>query len=421
MLQSDRNEKLMAVIFIGIDRFKNINESLGHSIGDELLIQMTERLAVIEDSFIARFSGDVFSMVVSNMNTIDAAVYATKLIQQRMSEPFTIMGHDLYVTASIGVTVYPLCYGGKDQLISHAESAMHYSKESGGNRVSCFDNKMTIKGKKRFFIETDLRKAVERGQFEVYYQPQVAVQNRRLIGMEALLRWNHPEHGLISPDSFIPIAEETGLIIPIGKWVLEESTRQVAEWAAKGYGMLRVGVNISAQQFENTHLQKDIEGVLSSSGLLPCSLDLEVTESSAMRDARKTISILNQFKEMGVQTSMDDFGTGYSSLSYLKMMPLHTLKIDRAFIKDINAVGENGELAKMIISMCHALGLNVIAEGVETEAHMQFLLKHECIEAQGYLFSPPVQAKAFEEILVQYNSPAIGNDRLVDRDEIIFY
>ena len=288
---------------------------------------------------------------------------------------------------------------------------MHYSKNLGGNRISCFDQQMTHIGKKRLYIETDLRKALDKEQFEVFYQPQVSVENRRLIGMEALIRWNHPEHGLISPDNFISIAEDTGLIVPIGQWVLETAAKQVAEWTNKGYGLLRLGVNLSAIQFENDELVNEIEKVLSSSGLPPCSLDMEVTESAAMRDVKKSIEILNAFSEMGIQTSMDDFGTGYSSLSYLKMMPLQTLKIDRSFVKDIDSQGENGELARMIISMCHTLGLNVIAEGVENEGHMNFLLQHDCIEAQGYLFSPPVNKYKFEEILNNYSNTDIKYDK----------
>ena len=411
MDDNDKNSKLMGVVFIGIDRFKNINDSLGHSIGDELLIKITERFKSFEDIEVARFSGDVFSLAIPDMSTIDGIVYEISQIQSALSEPFNVSGHELYITVSIGVSVYPLHYGGKDELINNAESAMHYSKNSGGNRISSFDKQMTVTGKRRLFIETDLRKAIDKEQFEVFYQPQVSVHNRRLIGMEALIRWNHPEHGLISPDDFIPVAEETGLIVPIGQWVLETATRQVAEWINNGYGLLRVGVNLSAMQFENTDLVKDVENALSRSGLLPCSLDLEVTESSAMRDVNKTISILNTFSEMGVQTSLDDFGTGYSSLSYLKMMPLSTLKIDREFVKDITANGENGELARMIISMCHTLGLNVIAEGVETEEHMQFLAQHECIEAQGYLFSPPVDKVKFEGILNQFSESSIEYTR----------
>lgn len=413
MLNADKSEKLLGVVFLGIDRFKNINESLGHSVGDELLIEIKESLSGYDQYLVSRFSGDVFAIGMPDMCTIDNIIYEASEIKNILSDPYNIAGHELYVTVSIGISVYPLHYGGKDELINNAESAMHFSKNSGGNRISCFDRQMTYIGKKRLFIETDLRKALDKDQFEVYYQPQVAVQNRRLVGMEALIRWNHPEHGLISPDDFIPIAEETGLIVPIGQWVLETATKQVAEWINKGYGLLRVGINLSAIQFENNNLILDVEKVLSQSGLLPCSLDLEVTESSAMRNVKQTISILNAFSEMGVQTSMDDFGTGYSSLSYLQMMPLHTLKIDRAFVKDIQHDGKNGDLARMIISMCHSLGLNVIAEGVENEGHMNFLLKHQCIEAQGYLFSPPVNKIEFGKILDNFSTSNIEYEKPV--------
>ena len=405
MESSDENEKLMAVLFVGIDRFKHINDSFGHSVGDDLLVQISERISKIEDCFVARFSGDVFSVVVTNMSTIEKAEMLANSIQEDMVKMFEVQDHDIYITVSIGFSIYPLCHGGKDQLLNHAEAAMDYSKKYGGNKIFCFDKKKTSLHRRRLFIETDLRKAIEKDQLELHYQPQVTVQNRRLIGMEALIRWNHPEHGMINPDDFIPIAEDTGLILPIGQWVLEEAARQASDWVEKGYGLLRVGVNLSPLQFDNEKLVQNVEEVIHNSGLLPCSLDIEVTESSAMRNMDQTIKMLNMFKELGIQTSIDDFGTGYSSLSHLKEMPIHTLKVDRAFVKDIKAGGKNGELAQMIISMCHTLGLNVIAEGVENEDHMQFLLRNKCIEAQGYLFSPPVSAEKFEELLqTEYNS-----------------
>jgi len=404
MVENDRNEKLIGLIFVGIDRFKNINEGLGRNVGDELLLSITNRLNILDDCFIARFSGDVFSITVENNTTIDNILNVTTLIRKLVENPFKIDGHEIYITVSMGVSVYPINNADKEKFINHSETAMYYSKNLGGNRISCFETSMIKTGKKRLFIETDLRKAIEKEQFEIFYQPQVSVENRRLIGMEALIRWNHPRFGVISPDDFIPIAEDTGLILPIGEWVLEEATKQVATWINDGAGLLRVGINISPKQFENKLLSNTINKALSNSGLMPCSLDLELTESSAMRDIKQTIAILNEFKEMGVQTSLDDFGTGYSSLNYLRTMPLHTLKIDRAFIRDIKYNGQHGELAKMIISMCHALGLNVIAEGVETEGHLEFLRQHECSEAQGYLFSRPVDKFSFEQIIHDFST-----------------
>jgi len=411
MVENDDNNKLLGLIFIGIDRFKNINDSLGHSVGDEIIVSLGEKLSQLEGTLVARFSGDVFAVAVIDMESVDNVVFSTQKIKQAVSEPFNLCGHDIYMTLSMGVAIYPLHNGDKEQFINNAESAMHYSKNSGGNRISCFETKMITSGKRRLFIESDLRKAIDKEQFEVYYQPQVSVETRRLIGMEALIRWQHPKYGLISPDDFIPIAEETGLILPIGEWVLEQAARQVAQWTESGYGYLRVGVNISPLQFESKSLIKTVEKVLAKTRLPPCCLDLELTESSAMRDLKQTITLLNMLREMDVQTSLDDFGTGYSSLSYLNTMPLHTLKIDRAFVRDINGNGRHGELAKMIISMCHALGLNVIAEGVETEEQMQFLLQNACIEAQGYLFSRPVNSQEFEKILKQYGNTGIAYDR----------
>lgn len=399
--KADNNETLLGIFFIGLDRFKNINSSFGHYAADAILKTTADRLRSLEPGQFstARFSGDEFVVVAEQLASVDDADAVIKHLMELFTAPFFVDEQELFITVSIGIALYPLSYGGKEQLIKDAESAMFHAKRQGGHRHEYYHLEIGKRLSNRLSIETSLRKALDNNEFEVYYQPQVAVPTQRIIGMEALVRWNHPERGLVSPDDFIPIAEETGLIVPLGSWVMETAAAQVAAWKDQGFGLLRVGINLSARQFQDKDLAKEVADVISKTGILPPSLDMEVTESSVMNDIEQTIRVLNQFKEMDIQTSMDDFGTGYSSLSYLQQMPLHTLKIDRAFIKDIQPDGTNGEIAKVIIAMCHALGLNVIAEGVETEEQMQFLSKYECNEAQGYLISRPLPTAEMESLL----------------------
>ncbi|MDH5573762.1 MAG: GGDEF domain-containing phosphodiesterase, partial [Gammaproteobacteria bacterium] len=329
-------------------------------------------------------------------------------------EPFLLDNKEVFVTVSIGITLYPSVHSDKTQLVKDAQSAMVQAKKLGRDRHEYYREEIGRSFCKKLSLETSLHKALENDEFEVYYQPQVSVFNRRIIGMEALIRWNHPEWGVVSPDDFIPLAEETGIIVPIGSWVMETAARQAVLWREQGFGLLRIGINLAAKQFQDKDLAKEVQDVIGKTGILPPSLDLEITESSAMSDVSRTISVLNQIDEMNVQISMDDFGTGYSSLSYLQQMPLHTLKIDRAFIKDIQPNGTKGEIAKVIIAMCHTLGLNVIAEGVETEEHMSFLKKHDCNEAQGYLISRPLPAHEMEELLLQTTAIQNENNKVED-------
>ncbi|MDP1558713.1 MAG: EAL domain-containing protein [Nitrosomonas sp.] len=401
LTQSDQREELFGMFFIGLDRFKNINSSFGHHAADNILKSVANRLRAHEneDLVAARFSGDEFVIIAKQLTSnIDVEAIAQRL-KETFAEHFFVEIREVFITISIGIVTCPLIELDEKQVIQNAESAMFQAKRQGRNRHEYYRDEIGNQFNKRLHLETNLRKALDNGEFEVYYQPQVSVHNRRIIGMEALIRWNHPELGLVSPDDFIPIAEETGLIVPIGSWVMESAARQTVTWRDKGFGLLRIGINLSAKQFQGKDLAKEVADVISKTGIMPPSLDLELTESAVMNDIGRTIVILNQLKEMGTQTSMDDFGTGYSSLSYLQQMPLHTLKIDRAFIMNIQPDGSNGEIAKVIIALCHALGLNVVAEGVETEDHMKFLSKHECNEAQGYLFSRPLPAVEMEKLL----------------------
>lgn len=401
LAMSDQHEKLAGIFVLGLDRFRNVISSLGHEASDRLLIAAAERLTTLTTNNIsvAHLSREEFALVANDLATVNQADTIAQQISDLFATPFFINGQEIFLDFSVGIALYPLFDDAKADLLRCATTAMLHAKSQGGNRFVYFSQTIGRQISNRLDMETNLRRALERQEFEVYYQPQVAVPNQRIIGMEALVRWHHPERGLILPDDFIPIAEETGLIVPIGSWVMETAARQVAKWRDQGFGLLRVGINLSPRQFQDKDLATEVQEVIHNTGITPPCLDMEITESAAMHDVERTIGILNQLREIGVQSSMDDFGTGYSSLSYLQRLPLSTLKIDRSFIEEITGDGEHGELARIIIAMGHTLGLNVIAEGVEREEQMRFLLKHQCSEAQGNLISKPLSATDFEALL----------------------
>ncbi|MDH5436087.1 MAG: EAL domain-containing protein [Gammaproteobacteria bacterium] len=397
---SDKNT-MQAVYFIGLDRFKLINDTLGHATGDKLLKEISERLSDYskEGFIIGRFSGDVFSVISPQLQDINEANLVAQKFIDDVSKKIIIDEHELFVTASIGITLFPLENESVGTLLKAADSAMFNAKTSGGNRYLYYDANLNLEVTRKMTMESDLRKAIVNNEFVLYYQPQVNTETRRIVGMEALIRWMHPEKGLISPLDFIPVAEESGLIIPIGEWVLKQACIQTAIWVDT-YGPLCVGVNLSARQFTDNNLSEKIETILKETNLAPENLDMEITESIVLNDMQETIAMLQQFRDRGISTSMDDFGTGYSSLSYLHQLPIDTLKIDRAFIKDISPASANsGAIARAIIAMAHSLGMNVIAEGVETEYQYSYMKRYGCDEIQGYLFSPPVPAEHFESML----------------------
>ena len=390
-----------AVLFVGLDRFKLINESLGHSDGDLILKQIADRLAtLVRDGFtVARFSGDVFAISTSELKNADEASGIARNIKEMIAQPVVLKENEYFLTSSTGITLFPIEENSSEALYRATETAMNNAKHSGGNRYLYYDATLNIKAARKLDIEKGLRKALDNNEFRLFYQPQVDVQTRKIVGLEALVRWDHPENGIISPLDFIPVAEECGLIIPIGEWVLEEACQQVRQWTNK-YEPLSVGVNLSAKQFMQEGLSQKIKNIISRTGIAPQSLDLEITESIVLNDIQETIDILQDFRDIGVSTSMDDFGTGYSSLNYLHQLPIDTLKIDRAFIKGIGNNGpDNGGIARAIIAMAHSLGMSVIAEGVETEYQFNFLARYQCDEIQGFLYSPPVPAEKFEEML----------------------
>ncbi|MEO5657153.1 MAG: EAL domain-containing protein, partial [Nitrospiria bacterium] len=399
--QSQRTGAAMALFFLDLDRFKAINDTLGHVIGDLLIQAVAERLTgcVRESDTVARFGGDEFTIVVTNLaQGADAAKVAQKILDA-LSKPFLLGGPELFITTSIGITLFPGDEESIDGLLRNADAAMYRAKESGRNAYQFYAAEMNDHAVERLALENSLRHALERGEFLVHYQPQVDLGTGRISGAEALLRWRHPELGLISPARFVPIAEDTGLITPIGEWILRAAAEQGQAWRTAGLGPMRMAVNLSARQFTDRGLIQTIARVLGETGFPADSLDLELTESTIMHNAQATIATLHELKRMGVRFSIDDFGTGYSSLSYLKRFPIHILKIDPSFVRDVATNGTDAAIATAIIALAHSLHLTVIAEGVETQEQLEFLRANGCNEIQGFLFSRPLTAEAFTTLL----------------------
>ncbi|MDI3547347.1 MAG: hypothetical protein PWR10_999 [Halanaerobiales bacterium] len=398
-----RNRQKLAVLFLDLDRFKNINDTQGYNVGDQLLQGVAERLTdlVREDDTVARMGGDEFILLLPEIAQAENATKIAKKILEAFKQPLMIGGHEFYITSSIGIVFYPNDGEDAETLLKNADIAMYRAKEQGGNNYQLYDPMMNVKASERLVLENSLRYALEREEFVVYYQPQVSISTGKIIGMEALIRWQHPEWGLLSPAEFIPLAEETGLIIPIGEWVLRTACAQNKAWQEAGYPPVHVAVNLSARQFQQQNLVETVTRVLKETGLEPHYLELEITESIAMQNADFTIVMLRHLEEMGIHISIDDFGTGYSSLSYLKHFPLDTLKIDQSFVRDLTIDPNNKAIVIAIIAMAHSLKFKVIAEGVETQEQLAFLKQQQCDGIQGYLFSKPLPAEAFEKILMR--------------------
>ncbi|WP_282936779.1 EAL domain-containing protein [Paenibacillus sp. RC67] len=399
--ESERNGNRIAVIFFDLDRFKVINDTLGHHIGDQLLQALARKLHIYvkEHNVVARFGGDEFMILLSQTTHIDEPVQLAKGILNLVKEPFLIEEHELFVTASIGISLYPDDGLDAETLLKNADNAMYRSKEKGGNSYHYYHPDMNKRSLHKLNMEIHLRKALERKELCIFYQPLVDLHNGHIYGMEALVRWQHPEWGMISPAEFIPLAEETGLIIPIGNWILKESCIQTKRWADSGYPPLCVSVNISAIQFHQPQFIPLIQQVLNETGLAPEHLCLEITENVAMNNIPQVIETMHHLKELGVRISIDDFGTGYSSLSYLKRFRVHTLKIDQSFIRDVTSDEDNAAIVTALIAMSHQLKIKSLAEGVETEEQLEFLQSQGCDEIQGYIFSKPTSADEFECML----------------------
>jgi diguanylate cyclase (GGDEF)-like protein len=395
--QAERSKLNCAVIFVDLDRFKTINDSLGHTVGDELLRAVGARLQTLvraEDT-VSRLGGDEFVILLREVIDADNAAQVGDKILAELRLPFRAHEKELYITPSIGISLYPLTGHTAQMLITQADAAMYNAKQEGRNGCRLFASEMSTFFPERLMMENDLRHAVARREFALYYQPKVDLTNGSVVGMEALLRWQHPSKGLVSPDEFIPLAEDTGLIVPIGRWVIEEACAQNKAWQRAGMPHLRVAINISAVQFKQKDLLDTIKYALETSGLSPEFLEVEVTETVVMQNASQAIVTLEKLSEMGIHVSIDDFGTGYSSLSYLKRFPIDKLKIDRSFIREISSDRDDAAIVRATIALAHNLRLRVIAEGVETEDQLQFLRALGCDEYQGYYKSKPVPANEF--------------------------
>lgn len=400
IVQSARMKGSVGVLFLDLDRFKGVNESLGHKAGDQLLRTVAERLRVCvrESDTLARVGGDEFVVILSIVADEDGVSSAASKILAIISEPFVIEEQELYLTASIGVAVYPTDGADVPTLLKHADLAMYQAKDMDRNNFQFFSSDLNVRVMERMVLESSLRRALERNEFELFYQAQVDVVERTIIGFEALLRWHHPELGMISPEKFIPLAEETGLILSIGEWVIRTACRQAKAWQDAGLPPVRMAVNLSGKQFR-TKLDQVVASILLETGLGASWLELELTESILMRNAAENQQLLQSLSGMGCSLSIDDFGTGYSSLAYLKNFPLGRLKIDRSFVRDIITNPDDRAIAKIIIDMAHTLKMEVTAEGVEDYDQLELLKSYGCREIQGFLFSKPLAATAAEALL----------------------
>ena len=391
----------IAVLFLDLDRFKHINDSLGHVVGDQLLQAVAVRLerCVRESDTVGRQGGDEFVVVLSELEAAEnAGISAAKLLAA-LTLPYHIGSHDIIVPVSIGVSIYPDDGEDAETLIKNADTAMYHAKENGRNNYQFFKQEMNIRASERQFIESGLRVALERKEFSLHYQPKVDLGTGAITGVEALLRWKHPERGFIPPAQFVPIAEDTGLILPIGHWVLSEACRQSREWIDAGFAPVPMAVNISAVEFRSKDFVENVRAILKKSGLDPRCLELELTESVLMKHAESTVSMLKALKEIGVQLTVDDFGTGYSSLSYLRQFPIDALKVDQSFVHEISSRTDDAAIVSAVISMGNSLKKRVIAEGVETREQLDFLTAEGCEEAQGYYFNRPMVANQFAKLL----------------------
>jgi len=400
-----RDRRMVAVLFIDLDRFKNVNDSLGHQIGDRLLQSVAERLTACtrESDTVARIGGDEFVVVVPDLNEQQDAGNVAQKVLEALSRPFRIFGHEVHITPSVGICAYPRDGEDVETLMRNADTAMYHAKGMGRNNYQFFTVEMNAAAQHRLALENDLRRALERSELTLHYQPQLDLQTGDIIGFEALARWRHPERGMVPPSQFIPVAEETGLIDRLGDWVLEQACAQAVEWQAAGFPHLQVAVNLSAHQFRREEAAESVARVLAQTGLPPARLELEITESVLIQHAEQVLAKFKVLNDMDVQLSLDDFGTGYSSLSYLKRFPIDKLKIDQSFVRDISTDPDDAAIVTAIIAMAHSLGLEVIAEGVETKEQLAFLKLLGCDKAQGYYFSKPLPAEEFLALLHSWN------------------
>ncbi|MGZ8265043.1 MAG: putative bifunctional diguanylate cyclase/phosphodiesterase [Burkholderiales bacterium] len=389
-----RRGTLAAVMFVDLDRFKVVNDTLGHAMGDELLRQVGARLSVCvrEGDTVARFSGDEFVLIVNDLHGPEDARHIAQKVLQAYVEPFRVSSHEIFVSTSIGISMFPSDSEDEQALLKNADSAMYRAKESGRNSFRFYTREMNARAMYRLQLENSLRHALDRGEFCLHYQPKACLHTGEITGVEALLRWERPGHGLVAPAEFVPLLEDTGLIVPVGEWVLSEACRQADAWRKAGRALVPVAINISARQFASRNLGDLVRRMMNLHGLDPRYLEFELTESLLMVNTEDAVRTLEYLKSLGLKLSIDDFGTGYSSLAYLKRFPIDALKIDRSFIDEITTDVGDATITRAVIGMAHNLGLKVIAEGVETQAQIAFLSANGCDEAQGYYFARPQPA-----------------------------
>jgi diguanylate cyclase (GGDEF)-like protein/PAS domain S-box-containing protein len=408
---SRRNDHLQAVLLLNLDRFKAINDSLGYTAGDRLLQSVAQRLTscVRESDTVARFGGDEFAVLLTQIPRAQDAANVARAIKQALDQAFLFEDQEIFVSSSIGISIYP--HDGRDTagLLKTAGVALDRAKVQGGNNFHFYTAGGTTRALKQLVLESNIRPGLERSEFFVHYQPQVDVRGFQLVGMEALVRWQHPSFGLLYPGEFVTIAEETGLIISLGDFVMRTACAQNKAWQDKGLMPMRLSVNFSARQFQQSTFITDVAHILKETNLDPRWLELELTESSIMKDPEEAIEKLHELKLMGISVAIDDFGTGYSSLNYLKRFPIDTLKIDKSFVSDVCKDPHDTAIVRAIINLGHALDLTVVAEGVETKEQLQYLSALECDVVQGFLFSKALSATAFEELLIEQRRVTSGN------------
>ncbi|WP_194712886.1 putative bifunctional diguanylate cyclase/phosphodiesterase [Noviherbaspirillum soli] len=413
--QAQRHERVGALMHINVDHFKKVNEALGPAVADALLQQIGQRLEygvrdcdsvgrIGRNSLqLSRVGGDEFAVLLSEMARVDDAIGVARRLLESVRAPFQVAGHELFVSCSIGVAVFPGDGMERNALLQNAGVAMHSARQQGGNAWRFYSSDLNQRSLQSLGLQSDLHKAIERGELRLYFQPKVCTATGGIVGAEALIRWQHPERGFIRPDDFIPLAEENGLIVPIGAWVIAEACRRLRAWHKQGLSLPRISVNVSGRQFGAPGFYDSVRATLEVSGVDARCLTFEVTESILMENADESIALLKRFKAMGLKLSMDDFGTGYSSLSYLRRFPLDELKIDRSFLAELDDDGTEGKaLITAIIVLGHSLGLSIVAEGVETETQLALLRELGCDECQGFLFSRPVAAEEFERLLAAH-------------------
>jgi diguanylate cyclase (GGDEF)-like protein/PAS domain S-box-containing protein len=398
---AQRYRRNLAVLYLDVDRFKNINDSLGHDVGDRLLQSIAVRLytCVRSSDTVSRQGGDEFVIMLAEVTHVENAGLIAEKILNALKTPHRIDNHDLHLTASIGIASYPDDGTEAEALMKNADLAMYHAKDNGRNNYQFFQSELNVRAVERQSLEEGLRHAVERHEFVLYYQPKMNLLTDAIVGVEALIRWRHPQRGLIPPAQFIPVAEECGLIVPIGQWVIREACRQAHTWQDSGLPPIRLAINISAVELRDKEFVANVRSILTQTGLEPRYVEFELTETFLLHDSRSTLLVLQALKDLGVGLALDDFGTGYSSLSYVNRYPIDTLKIDRSFVRDSTTDAGDASIVSAVISMGKSLHMRVVAEGVETPEQLAFLKLQSCPEAQGYYFNQPVEAEAFSHLL----------------------